>query len=333
MAKSENHVKLAVPVPEDYFALANQIAWSAHDLSVMQARVVYLMMCQVRPEDTDLSCIEMKVGDILRALNMSDQGNRYNEIKAAIKGAMGKIIDLETPDGWVMFPWFMRAWYYKARDVIRVQFADELKPFILNMKDRFHIHMIADIAKLQGRYALRLYEMAMSYEGMAGKGGNKPGEWYLDLQFDYLRHIFGIGDNQYKAKKDLRVYVVDNPVREINEAGIGIRIDCDYDKWRRGRRLDGVRLLCRLVGRDEPRPVHPATAAERDAQGLREKYPDEWERLCYEELLQPPLPFVSVDVHRFAAEGRADERLAAAHADEIKKPGKPKTAKKKTVTK
>lgn len=311
MAKSKNLLKLTVPSADDYFALANQIAWSAHDLSVMQARVVYLMMCQVHPDDEDLSCIEMKTGDMLRALNMHESGADYATIKTAVKGAMSKIIDLDTPDGWVMFPWFMRAWYYKSRDVIRVQFADELKPFILNMKDRFHIHTIADLSKLQSRYALRIYELVMSYEGMAGKSGNKPGEWYIDLQFDLVRKLFQIADHQYKLKNAFRKNVIDLPIREINEAGLGIRVDCDYDKWRRGRRLDGVRLICKLLKTGEPRPVHPATAAEKEASGLRAKYPEDWERFYQDELRQPSLPFVSPDMHRLAAEGRADARLAA----------------------
>ena len=311
-----------MPAPENYFALANQIARAAHDLSVMEARLVYLAMAQLRPDDSDFLTIEMSVGDIVRALGLSDRGFNYKEIRAVRRGVMKKVIELDTDYGDNWFGWFSQTQYIKDRDVLRVRFNDELKPYILEVKKQFQIHTIADLSKLRGRYSMGLYVLVMSYKGQAGKSGNKPGEWYVDLQFDYLREHFKIADHQYKAKKDLRVYVVDNPIREINEADLGLRIDCDYDKWRRGRRLDGVRLLCKLIVRDEPRPVHPATAAEKEAFGLRAKYPEDWDRLLDEEMQQPSLPFVSPDMHRLAAEGRADARLAAAHQG--KKPAKKK---------
>jgi hypothetical protein len=312
-------VRKAVPTPENYFALSNQIARAAHDLSVMQARIVYLMMCQIRPEDENPPTVEMNVGDMVRALNLS-YNSGYDDIRGAIKGAMAKVLDLDTSDGgWVMLHWFSLAEYNPQKDTITVEFHKRLEPYILQLRKQFQIHTIADLSKLQGRYALRIFELAMSYKGMAGTGGNKPGEWYVDIQFDTVRKLFLIADHQYKAKKDLRVRVIDNQIREINEAGIGIRIDCDYDKWRRGRRLDGVRLICRLIKPDEPRPVHPATASEKDAQTLRAKYPDEWQRFYEADESQPNLPFLNADTRERLREERADEQLAAAHACELKK--------------
>jgi plasmid replication initiation protein len=285
----------------------------------MQARFVYVAMAQIRPDDYDFLTVEMSVGDIVKALGLSDAGSNYDQVRAVKKGAMSRVLELDTGNGELSFNWFSWVNYIKSRDVLQVCFNDQLKPYILELKKQFQIHTITDLSKLQGRYSMGLYLVAMSYKGMAGTGGNKPGEWYVDLQFDYLRQHFKIGDNQYKVKADLRIRVIDNPIREINEAGIGIRIDCDYDKWRRGRRLDGVRLICRLIKPDEPRPVHPATASEKDAQALRAKYPDEWRRFYEADESQPNLPFLNADTRERLREERADEQLAAAHACELKK--------------
>jgi plasmid replication initiation protein len=267
---TSKETKQVVPTKGDYFALSNCVARSAHSLSVMQARLIYLAMAQVRPNDKKLQPIEMKVGDIVRALEL-DNHNAYTEIRGCVTGVMSNVIRIDTGNGWKQFNWFQEAEYFRDRDVLCIQFHKNLKPFILDLKKAFQLYKISDVSKLQSRYAQRILELVMANHGLAGKGkegwGKQPGHWYVDLQFDALRQLFKIGPNMYKLKKNLRIKVVDNPVREINAADLGVHITCDYEKFKHGRRLDGVRLLCEDVKKGE-RIVSPATRVERDEEEL-----------------------------------------------------------------
>jgi plasmid replication initiation protein len=271
--KPSKNTKHVVPTKDDYFALSNRVARSAHSLSVMQARLIYLAMAQIRPNDRKLQPIEMKVGDIVRALEL-DSHNAYTEIRGCVTGIMSKVLNIDTANGWHQFNWLHRASYFKNRDVLYIQLHEDLKPYILDLKKAFQLYTIADMSKLQSRYAQRILELVMANHGLAGKGkegwGKQPGCWYIDLQFDALRQLFEIGPNMYKLKRDLRIKVVDNPVREINAADLGVHITCDYEKFKHGRRLDGVRLLCENVKRGE-RIVSPATQTEADDEKLIEK--------------------------------------------------------------
>jgi len=241
-------------------------------------------------EGEGIAKVEMNVGDIVRALGLSDAGPRYEEVRAAVRGLMGQVLDIDTTDGWVQFHWVDVARYIKSRDSIQLRVSDELLPHVLDIKDMWRIISLGDMTQLQGKHSFRIFELVMADRGFAGKGGNRPGEWFTDLDFGDLRTLLRIKPEEYKLTPDFRKRIVDGPVREINDAGLGLRIECDYETFRRGRSLRGVRLNCKLLKAGDPRPVAPATKAEREEEDLAEKYPERYAQLLKEARAQKALP-------------------------------------------
>jgi plasmid replication initiation protein len=259
-------------------------------MPVMQRRLLHLVMAQAQIEGEGIAKVEMNVGDIVRALGLSDAGPRYEEVRAAVRGLMGQVLDIDTTDGWVQFHWVDVARYIKSRDSIQLRVSDELLPHVLDIKDMWRIISLGDMTQLQGKHSFRIFELVMADRGFAGKGGNRPGEWFTDLDFGDLRTLLRIKPEEYKLTTDFRKRIVDGPVREINDAGLGLRIECDYETFRRGRSLRGVRLNCKLLKAGDPRPVAPATKAEREEEDLAEKYPERYAQLLKEARAQKALP-------------------------------------------
>lgn len=275
-------------------------------MPVMPRRLLHLVMAQAQIKDEAIEVLEMNVGDIVRALGLSDQGNRYEEVRAASKSLMGQVLDVDTAEGWVQFHWVDTTKYIKARDAIQFRVSNELLPFVLEVKDMWRVISIRDMTQLQGKHSYRIFELVMADRGFAGKGGNRPGEWFVDVDFDHLRTLLKIGPDEYKLTANLRRKVIEGPVREINEAGLGLRIECDYEKFRRRRVLTGVRLNCKLLGREEPRPVGPATKAEAEEEILAERFPEKYAELLALERASPGLPGMAL----LSPENRALGKLA-----------------------
>lgn len=301
------------PSDEDYVLQANVISRAAYTMPVMQRRLLHLVMAQVQINNGTLAVVEMKVGDIVRALRLGDAGPRYEEVRLAAKALVSQVLDVDTPDGWKVYPWVRLAEYIRSRDVVQFRLSEDLLPYIRDVQDLYQTIAIADMASLQGKHALRVFELIMANRGFMGRGGNDPGAWYVDLEFDSLRTLLKIKPNEYKQTSDLRKKVIDTPVREINEAGIGLRVECDYDTLRQGRRLLGVRLNCKLLKKRDPRPVTPATKQEDEEERLKEKYPERYAELLAAAKKQHALPGLKLD-----PELEALRRLA----EEVKKKGK-----------
>lgn len=316
-------IQPSTPHPTDYVVQAHEISRAAYMMSLPERRLLYVAMSQVNTGGEELPVVEMKTGDVIRALGLPDSAYRYQEIREAAQALRSQVLTMDKTDGgWIVYGWVDYAEWDASRDVIGIKLCDKLKPYVLDIQAHFSLLYLKDIAQLQGKYALRLWEMVMSKQGHAGKAGNKAKEWYVPLYFHWLRTVFKIGPNEYKATKDLRRWVVDNPVREINEADMGLRIECDYGPpMRVGRKLLGVTLRCRLIDRKEPRPVNPATQteAEQDAlEPLAVQHPARFEAILKALKAQPALPGYELDPD--TQRQRALEQLA----EELKAPPTPR---------
>lgn len=273
---------LVVPDEDDYVLQAHQISRSSYSMPTLQRRLVHLIMAQVQIRGEGFDLLEMSTGDVVRALQMPHTGASYDRVRDAVEGLMRVVLQVETPDGWQLFHWVDAARLIKSRDVIQFRVAEELLPYILQVKELWRILPIADLTKLQGKHSIRIFELLMADRGHAGQGGNPPDCWFTDLEFDSLRIMLALAPHEYPSTAELRRRIIDGPIREINAAGVGVHIVADYDYFRRGRRLLGVRLKVKLTRPGEPRNVTP-TYEEDEEEALKALNQKLYDKLLAEE--------------------------------------------------
>lgn len=262
MAK-EKHI---VPTEDDIVNQSNEVSRASYMMPVVSRRLVFLAMAQVRDSDSSRRFV-MPVASVLKALGMSD--DRGPELRAICKKLMGEVVDVETPRGWKQYHWIEEAEYERAsspgeQDTLALTLTTRILPFARTIQKSFHQFRIADIAKIQGKYSYRIFEIVSSFMGLAGKGGNKPGQWFYEISVAELRRVFKLLPTEYKATKELRRNVVDKPVEEINRLDLGLKIAMDY-KYQ-GRNLVGFKFNCSLVDRSEPKLVNPKPATQTESE-------------------------------------------------------------------
>jgi len=203
-------------------------------------------------------------------------------------------------------------------DTIVMHFNPELGAVLKNFGLFYSQIKLADLGKLQSRYAIRFYEIAMSWSSEAGKKGNKPGEWFFYYTVQELRAIFKIEHSQYKLTSDFRRKCIDVPCAEIREADIGIDVEPEPDKS--GRRLLGFRFQCRFTSRHE-RNVTPIVS-DRDEVDLDDKlkaaYPEKYEKYKTEYLSQQDFPGMKPLGRDIVADAEACLILRAEYPDFVK---------------
>lgn len=273
-------IKDIVPSIDDYAVQAHEISRSAQAMPVLLRRLVYLTMAQVRPGDAAFMEIRMKVGDVARALAMDDNGNVagpvYERIRSCVVKGLKEVIQIKQPDGsWTAFQWFARAEYDPKTDHIKIRLHDDLRPYVLQVQRAFKTFAIKDIAKLKGKYALRVFELVMTREGQASKAGR----WWYETEISELRIMFNIGPNEYPRTHDLRVRLIEEPVKEINASALGLHITPEY--IRQGKHLHAVRFTCQALKPGAPRPVSKPTDEEEADEQLVEAH-----RATYDKILK-----------------------------------------------
>jgi hypothetical protein len=331
-----NITKLEKPGIPEYVIQPNLISQAIYNLGPYARKLVAMAMSLMSPEK-GVYKVSFSAADFVEAIGLEvrKQGTPTKEyIRAAVRECLDSHIEINKPNGdWKGYTWFTSSElkdFSPDRDCgwdeIEMNFNPDLGETIKAFKKAYAKISLADLGKLQSRYAIRFYELALSYAGFAGKDGNRPGEWYFDKTLDDLRILFGIGSKKYKATRDFRVKVIDNPIAEINGARLGLRIEPQY--IRRGKWLLGARFACRFARRGDPVEVTPATETEQENSRLEAAFPEEFQKYFQEAVRDDPvIPGLFSEYFREeACRGTASERLRAAHPEFFKKTRKPAKA-------
>jgi plasmid replication initiation protein len=203
-----------------------------------------------------------------------------------------------------------------------MKFSSELADFLKALKKVYAKIGLQDIGALQSRYGIRIFELVTSYMFLNGRNGYKHGEWYVQENIEEFRYLLGVPEGTYTDTHLFKQKVIEGPVREINEAGIGLEIKPEGVK--EGRNLTAIRLNCKKQARKTPTKKRGRKKAvelpeenpklvdqreEKELQHLKELYSAEFLELYTAELEKVPNFLKDKLLSEIAAEGAALLRL------------------------
>ena len=305
-----------------YVLQHNAISRSAHSMSATAKKLTAMAMALLPPDLSSLSAA-FSFADFCKALGYSDGGNEYKLFVAAVDECLKTVISIETgvtakgKKSWEKFQWFEYAKFNAETGMCTMRFSKELADFLKEFKKVYSKINLSDVGKLQSKYGIRIFEIARSYSSLQGKDGNPTNSWYFERSIQEIRGLFELPDHMYPAMRDFRKDVIENPIKEINNAGIGIEIATDSVK--QGRKLKGIRFNCQQTARKttakrgrkkktesaaqlEFSPELERSRQEKELEHLKELYPKEFADLYETELAKAPA-YIPEGFKQIGAEG------------------------------
>ena len=306
-----------------YIIQHNSVSRSAHDLSATARKLAAMAMSLLPPDLSSLTAA-FTFTEFCKALGMPEGGETYRIFREAVRECMQCLISIETePDEkgkkeWKEFTWFTVATFDEKTGHATMEFSDKLAGFLIALKWMYSKIDLKDIGDLQSRYAIRLFEIAMSYKSLQGQRGNASQKWYFERPITEIRMIMGVPKGAYKETRLLRQKVIEGPIKEINRSGLGLEIKSEGIK--QGRELKSIRFACKKIsrtirrvkgsGEKEAVPLpdsNPKTEdllEEKELEHLKELYPEEFAELYETELAKAPT-YIPEGFKQIGAEGSA----------------------------
>jgi plasmid replication initiation protein len=311
---SDELIPIATPetlgVTPRYVLQHNAISRSAHSMSATAKKLTAMAMALLPPDLSTLTAA-FTYSDFGKALGYGDGGKQYRLFTEAVDECLKTVISVETgkmvkgKKSWEKFTWFEYAKFNADTGVCAMRFSKELADFLADFKKVYAKINLGDVGRLQSKYGIRIFELAKSYSSLQGKDGNHENTWYFERSLQEIRELFGVPEETYPQTRDFRKKVIEEPVKEINNAGVGVEIATESIK--QGRRLAGIRFNCheapRTTKKRRGRPKketetqqelpyeNEKTARNREAkefEHLKELYPDEFAELYVNELKKLP---------------------------------------------
>lgn len=335
--QSNNSVPVNTPdtlgVTPRYVLQHNAISRSIQNLSTT-AKKLTVMAMSLLPADLSSRTAAFTFNAFCKALGISIGGETFKLFKDAATECMQCVIKIETDKlvkgkrKWELFTWFTHSSFDEETGICTMTFSEKLTSVLQELKKVYAKIRLQDMGKLQSKYSIRYLEMAKSYESLQGKDGNPSGCWYFERTIPELRELFCIPTEAYAENKRFRQFVVENPVKEINTAGIGLEIDTEGVK--QGRQLKGVRFNCKktpakVSKKGKRKRKYPPAAAPlelpeadprfadlritKEQEHLKERYPEEFAAFYREASQKYPFMPITSEFKKLAAQAEAYARL------------------------
>lgn len=206
---------------------------SRFDLSVQQQKILLYLISQIEPYDEDFKTYRFVISEFRRVCGISDSGKNYSDLKSAIKGIADKSLWVTMPDGKEsLLRWIEKARIDGGAGTVEIRLDDDLKPFLLQLKENYTQYELIFTLNFKGKYAIRLYELVKSVH-------------YHDLEaytkrysVDDLRRLMDC--EQYTEYRDFKRRVLIPAITEINESSDKI---VSLQEIRQGRKTVAIELV------------------------------------------------------------------------------------------
>lgn len=213
---------------------ANELVEARYRYDIWQTRVFAKVLTLIKPSDTDFYEYKIYLTEFIKEFGLKKGGNIYQLIKSGAEGLMQKkvVVD-ELLDG---RPSELQTWMlssvqtFKETDdaaYLLVTIHPKLKPYLLELRQKYLVYDIRNVLKLTSVYSIRIYELLKQYE--------KIGKRHFDLE--NLKLILGIQPEEYKLYGHFKSKVI---LKAQSDLSAETDISFTFEEHKSGKKVSGV---------------------------------------------------------------------------------------------
>lgn len=203
--------------PRNYVCQANALVGGKQALKLNSAKLIRAAIMQVVRDDAELKPYIITISELAELLNVP-KSNIYRDIDDITDDITSNPVYIREESArnkvrWIKIPWVTRCEYHSDIGVA-LKLNDELKPFLLNLKEHYTQYTLDSILVMKSVYAIRLYELLQSkiMTRILPRTGTD-----IELSVETIKECCGCESKAYNTFSNIRSRVIDIAVKEINE--------------------------------------------------------------------------------------------------------------------
>jgi plasmid replication initiation protein len=190
----------------------NVLTVARYEMTEAEKNILYMVVAQVRKEDLPTKMYQVSVKEMAN-LTGSDE-LKFETYKKATEKLVGRVFQTTLPNGNLLqASFFASAEYKKGTGIIELELSQKVRPFYVDLSQRYtKIQLVAAIS-LNSAYAKRIYELLCMYKNMKDKT--------FDRNLDELKTMLGVidqktGEDSYPTWTKFETRVLAVAAKEIN---------------------------------------------------------------------------------------------------------------------
>ena len=206
----------------------NALIEARFKLSVQEQRLMLWVISEIEPQDTDFKTYRVNIKELANRIGIKNK-DFYTRVRNTTKKLMGRVIEIEEGARLIQTPLINKADYHTDGGTVDIRLDEDLKKYLLQLKEDFTSIKIKYAFELSSAYAIRLYELLTQYKRL--------GERVISVED--LRFMLDIDDKSYNRWSNFEARVIRFSQEEINTK---TDIKFEYEKLFRHRKIYAVKF-------------------------------------------------------------------------------------------
>ena len=203
-----------------------------YDLSLEEQKLILTLASMVQPTDEEFKPYEFRINDFMQLLGV-DTKTKYTQIPKITKELMRKVFEIQEGNTLLQVAWLSSARYEKGSGTVTLKFSPDLKPYMLQLKEKFTQYQLSNILSMKSKYSPRIYEIL--------KCNQFKKQGYVEVEMEDLRKLLK-ADEIYPLYADFKRYILQRTQKELKKNS---DISFDFEEIKTGRKVTSIRFFIR----------------------------------------------------------------------------------------
>ena len=209
----------------------NALIQASYTLDLAEQRLILLAIIEARNKSqgiTQDTLLEIHASSYAKQFNINDK-TAYTVVKDASKGLFDRYVTYHDKnpkngkDRSFHCRWIDKTGIEPDSGIVYIRFTSDVIPLITRLESHFTSYEIDKVANLTSSYAIRLYEILISWREV----GKTP-----KYEIDDLRSKLGVEPKQYQRMNNFKARVLELAIDQINEH---TDITANYNQHKKGK--------------------------------------------------------------------------------------------------
>ena len=204
---------------------------SRFSLTAQQQKIVLYIISQIEPYDEEFKLYSFEITEFCKLCGIEPKGANYNFLKTAIKDIADKSIWVKLDSGReTLVRWIEKPYIDEQSGMIQIKLDKDMKPFLLQLKEKFTKYELIYTLNFKSKYSIRLYEFLKSIHYTPLKSYSQTIE---------IKKFMNLLDSTYENFKDFHTRVLKPAQKEINSYS---DIIFTYELLTKGRKTTDIKI-------------------------------------------------------------------------------------------
>lgn len=227
----------------NYVVQSNSLITGKQNLKINSTKLIRSAIMQIVREDEDFKPYIVSIPEIAKLLGISTS-NLYAGIDDICADILKNPVEIrEEKDGktvkFLKMPWVSKC-EYDENIGLAIKLNEELKPYLLSLKDHYTQYTLDEIMPMKSVYSIRMYELLHSkiMSTRIPRTGTK-----VTISVQEIKECCGC-ENKYDRFSHFNDRVIKDSVKEINEKTL---YTVDYKGIKKGRTVEEIEFTVKGI--------------------------------------------------------------------------------------